>query len=306
MRTLQVVLTIILASYGLAGAQTPVQPTADQCLSLHQALDLPEYRETSERWRIEGISRYQGRCYPRDAASGIAALDRAVRMDNARAAMDMAILSAADGTAEAAAAWRWMATMAVFGRRDAPPSQREGLDDLPRWLTDEVAALKWAFEREDVPALLSRVRELMMRPPYMPKTEWRFVAEATEFAMKRESFEAFYLFAVAALEWAAPGEIDRNTRELGILNMRVASACGFPDAIRRLGQYMADDRLPALWRSGVIERVWWLHDQTGQEGELLARLAPGPRHTVAGTGEDVLELDLRSSARYCSSELSRK
>lgn len=266
---------VLVALWTIIAAPAMAQDAAD-CAVLRQKLTGNPSLEISERHRLEGLARFRGQCFERDTMRGVELLVRAARADNGRAIIDLAVLSAETGSAEAAASWRYAAALAVFGARDKPPAIRAGLEPIPDPVAAEAALLQGEFDRADAPSLLARVRSLFTRPPFMPGIEKRFVDDVMHLFMARGIPEAFYLRGIENLEWTG----DAVARDEGYSAMQTAAVCGFPDAIRRLALYMADGKLPPDRQTNVVARLESLHGRTGEEAWLLRRLNVEPAAVV--------------------------
>lgn len=299
---------------GMGLATPAVAQDAADCVRLRRILEDEAGIELSQRQRLEGVARFNGNCFERDMPRGIELLANAARADNPRAAIDLAVASLNYGTSEAAIAWRLMASIAVFNHREATPRSRSLLGNIPDFIGQDAMGLAWAFERKDVPALLARVQWLLARPPYMPNTEWRFVADITRMAKAEASFEAFYLFGIAMLEWRDQKNVDDGDRDLGFLSLQAAAFCGYPAAIRKMGIYLADGTLPPYLDLAVRWQVGWLNAQTGKEGALLERLnfpasaerSPDTRPGWSSAERDETMLRLRAESCWTRIEAARR
>ncbi len=267
---------LILAALCIGAAAPAVAQDAADCAALRQKLTGDPNLDISERHRLEGLARFRGQCFERDTTRGIELLVQAARADNGRSIIDLAILSAEMGSAEAAASWRYAAAIAVFSARNTSALVRRALEPIPDAVAAEATGLQSEFDRADASALLARVRSLFTRPPFMPGIEKRFVDDVTRVLMLRGDPEAFYLRGIENLEWIG----DATTREEGYSAMHTAAVCGFPDAIRRLALYMADGKLPADRQVNVVARLESLHARTGEEAWLLRRLNVEPASVV--------------------------
>ena len=260
---------LVLLAFGIGLATPAAAQDAADCAALRQKLTGDPSLEISERHRLEGLARYQGECFERDATRGIELLVEAARADNGRATIDLATLTEKGEHIEAAA-------LVVFEARQMPRAIRANLDPMPKSVKYEAAFFQNAFDSADARILLARVRSLLAWTPFMRGTEKRFIDDVTRILMLRGNPEAFYLRGIENLEWIGGA----TTLEEGYSAMQAAAVCGFPDAIRWFALSMADGKLPADRQADIVARLESLHTRTGEEAWLLRRLNVEPASVV--------------------------